>query len=106
MLVLSRKLDQDIIIGDNIRIRILKIKGNTIRLGVEAPRDVKVLRGELPSSNHAQEVTAEEDHQAAFKPKIAPTPFQLPTSAVSCNNCGMNRSRMRSSSTKFCNSIR
>ena len=47
MLVLSRKQDQDIVIGDNIRVRILKIKGNTIRLGIEAPRDVKVIRGEL-----------------------------------------------------------
>ena len=47
MLVLSRKQDQDIVIGDNIRIRILKIKGNTIRIGVDAPRDIKVVRGEL-----------------------------------------------------------
>ena len=47
MLVLSRKQDQDIVIGDNIRVRVLKIKGNTIRLGIEAPRDVKVIRGEL-----------------------------------------------------------
>jgi len=50
MLVLSRKLDQDILIGDNIRIRILKVKGNTIRLGIDAPRDVKVMRGELPTT--------------------------------------------------------
>ena len=47
MLVLSRKLDQEIVIGDNVRIRVLKVKGNTIRLGVEAPDHVKVVRGEL-----------------------------------------------------------
>jgi len=47
MLVLSRKVNQSIIIGDNIKIQVLKISGNTIRLGVEAPNDVKILRGEL-----------------------------------------------------------
>ena len=47
MLVLSRKQNQEIVIGDNIKITVLKIKGNTIRLGIDAPRDVKVVRGEL-----------------------------------------------------------
>ncbi|MEM9941695.1 MAG: carbon storage regulator [Planctomycetota bacterium] len=47
MLVLSRKLNQEILIGDNIRISVLKIKGNTVRLGIEAPREVHVVRGEL-----------------------------------------------------------
>ena len=47
MLVLSRKQNQEIVIGDNIKITVLKIKGNTIRLGIDAPRDVKVIRGEL-----------------------------------------------------------
>lgn len=47
MLVLSRKLEQEICIGDDIRIRIIKIKGNTVRIGIEAPGDVKVIRAEL-----------------------------------------------------------
>ena len=47
MLVLSRKLNQSIIVGDNIKIQVLKISGNTIRIGIEAPNDVKILRGEL-----------------------------------------------------------
>lgn len=47
MLVLSRKVDDTIIIGDNIKIQVIKMKGNTIRLGIEAPSDVKILRGEL-----------------------------------------------------------
>ena len=48
MLVLSRKQQQEIVIGENVKITVLKIKGNTVRLGIEAPRDVKVIRGELP----------------------------------------------------------
>jgi carbon storage regulator CsrA len=48
MLVLSRKADQQIQIGDSITITILVIKGNTVRVGIEAPREVRVLRAELP----------------------------------------------------------
>jgi carbon storage regulator CsrA len=48
MLVLSRKTEQKIQIGDNITITILLIKGNTVRVGIEAPKNVRVLRAELP----------------------------------------------------------
>ena len=51
MLVLSRKLKEEILIGENIKITVLKVKGNTIRLGIEAPRDVHVLRGEIPKKS-------------------------------------------------------
>lgn len=47
MLVLGRKENQSIIIGDNIRITIIGRSGSSIRIGVEAPSDVKVLRAEL-----------------------------------------------------------
>ena len=47
MLVLSRKKDQQVIIDGGIKIEILKVKGNTVRLGISAPSHVKVLRGEL-----------------------------------------------------------
>ena len=47
MLVLSRKKNQSIVIGDNIQIEVLKISGNTVRIGIAAPREVTVLRGEL-----------------------------------------------------------
>jgi len=48
MLVLSRKTRQQIQIGDNVVVTILLVKGNTVRVGIEAPRDVRVLRSELP----------------------------------------------------------
>jgi carbon storage regulator CsrA len=47
MLVLSRKTDESIRIADQVTITILKIRGNSIQIGIEAPRDVRVLRGEL-----------------------------------------------------------
>ena len=48
MLVLSRKLGERIVIGANVEVVILKIRGNCVQIGIEAPREVPVLRGELP----------------------------------------------------------
>ena len=50
MLVLSRKTNDTIKIGDNIEIRILEVKGDTVRIGIEAPKSVDILRGELVQS--------------------------------------------------------
>ena len=47
MLVLTRKTDEQIMIGDQIKLTVLRVRGNTVRIGIEAPRDVRVLRGEL-----------------------------------------------------------
>ncbi len=48
MLVLTRKLQEQIRIGDDITITILRVKGNTVRVGIAAPRAIRVVRGELP----------------------------------------------------------
>ncbi|MCA9155236.1 MAG: carbon storage regulator [Planctomycetales bacterium] len=48
MLVLTRKLQERVQIGDNITISILRVKGNSVRIGIEAPKDVRVVRAELP----------------------------------------------------------
>ena len=47
MLVLSRKLNETILIGDDIRVTLLGIDGDKIKIGVDAPKDVKVFREEL-----------------------------------------------------------
>ena len=47
MLVLSRKLDQKIIIGEGIEVQVLEIRGNAVRLGVNAPPEVAVHREEV-----------------------------------------------------------
>jgi len=52
MLVLSRKLSQQIHIDDRITVTVLRVKGNSVRLGIEAPRDVRVVRGELKPFDH------------------------------------------------------
>lgn len=47
MLILSRKKDESIVIGDNIEISIVDIKGDHVKLGIQAPRNVKVYRQEV-----------------------------------------------------------
>ena len=47
MLVLSRKQKQQIKIGDQIEVTVLQIKGGSVRIGIEAPREIHVMRGEL-----------------------------------------------------------
>jgi len=47
MLVLSRKKDEKIVIGDNITIMVIEIRGDKVRLGIEAPREVTVHRQEV-----------------------------------------------------------
>lgn len=47
MLVLARRVDEEIVIGDDIRVTVLEVRGNQVRLGVVAPQSVRVLREEI-----------------------------------------------------------
>ena len=47
MLVLSRKAGEQIVIGSDVSVTVVSVKGNRVTLGINAPRDVSVLRGEL-----------------------------------------------------------
>ncbi len=47
MLVLSRKKDEKIVIGDKITIMVIEIRGDKVRLGIDAPRDITVHREEV-----------------------------------------------------------
>ena len=47
MLVLSRQKEQTIVIGNDIRITIVDVKGDKVRVGIQAPRDVTVHREEI-----------------------------------------------------------
>ena len=47
MLVLSRKINQSIVIGDNIEIMLVDIRGDQIKLGINAPKTVKIFRKEV-----------------------------------------------------------
>ena len=47
MLVLSRKQEQSVMIGRNVKITVLEIKGSHVRLGITAPETIKVMREEI-----------------------------------------------------------
>ncbi|NIK71008.1 carbon storage regulator CsrA [Paenibacillus sp. BK720] len=47
MLVLSRKTDESIMIGGNIEIVVLGVEGETVKLGIRAPKDIEIFRKEL-----------------------------------------------------------
>jgi len=61
MLVLSRKVNEQIIIGDNIRMTVVSIRGNQVRLGFEAPQSVPIFRDELRQQDAHPVFTASAD---------------------------------------------
>lgn len=80
MLVLTRKMQEKIQIGDNVTITILRVKGQTVRVGIEAPRSLKVVRGELPLIAEASEEAiahGEDADDSAFS-ENEPMSIELP----------------------------
>lgn len=53
MLILTRRVNESLVIGDNVTVTILGVKGNQVRIGVNAPRDVSVHREELAHKDDA-----------------------------------------------------
>ena len=70
MLVLSRKVGERIHVGDNIVLEIRRIAGNRVTLALDAPRTVRILRGELEQS--AREFRPDKHMDAAY-PEHDPT---------------------------------
>lgn len=61
MLVLARKVGQSIVINDNIEILVIEVRGEQVRLGIEAPRSVPVYRKELLEQIRAENLSAAGD---------------------------------------------
>lgn len=64
MLVLSRKIDESIIIGDSIEVTIVEVNGRNVKIGIAAPKDVSVHRKEV------YEAIKEENIQATKKENL------------------------------------
>ena len=65
MLVLSRKIDEAIILGDDVKITVLGLEVDRVRIGIDAPKNVRIFREELFKQ------TADINKQAMQAPKIA-----------------------------------
>lgn len=61
MLILTRKAGQNLVIGDNITVKVLEIKGDAVKIGIEAPKEVPVNRQEV------YEAIRQANQAAAFK---------------------------------------
>lgn len=67
MLVLSRKINETIKIGDEIELRVLEVKGDSVRLGINAPKSMEILRAELILTVSETNTEANELDQDLFK---------------------------------------
>jgi len=67
MLVLTRKLGEVIRVGDAVTVRVLEVRGNQVRLGVEAPADVRIYREEVYRA-----IQEERGEEGAARPAAAP----------------------------------
>lgn len=54
MLVLSRKINESVLIGDSVVVTVLVIRGNAVRIGIDAPKDIQILRTELTKASRRQ----------------------------------------------------
>ncbi|MDD2483981.1 MAG: carbon storage regulator CsrA [Eubacteriales bacterium] len=59
MLVISRKVGESLIISDNIKVSILSVSNEKITIGIDAPKEIKIVRSELLETIEANQVSAE-----------------------------------------------
>ncbi|MCK5087324.1 MAG: carbon storage regulator CsrA [Melioribacteraceae bacterium] len=67
MLILKRKLDEEIIINSNIKVKILSVSENQVKIGIEAPVEVEIFRGEIFEKVKANLITASEQSKEKLK---------------------------------------
>jgi carbon storage regulator len=63
MLVLSRKKNETIIIDDHIVITVVEIRGDKVRLGIEAPKEIPIHRSEVHAAIHSEQSTTIPEHK-------------------------------------------
>lgn len=59
MLVITRKVGESIIISDKVEVSVLEVVGDKVKLGINAPREIKIIRSELKIAKETNEQSAE-----------------------------------------------
>lgn len=90
MLVLTRKVTEEIKIGDQIVVKLLGIKGQSVRIGIEAPRNVRVMRAELIAEDGAR---PEPSHASESYEVLVPVADVAGHEAAGNDSCDINMSR-------------
>ncbi len=74
MLILSRKTEETLMIGDNIEIKIIEIVGDRVKIGIEAPKNLSVIRGELIKETAEANVMASKNSSINMNELFEKTP--------------------------------
>ena len=79
MLVLSRRPNESVIIGENIKVTVVRVRGNVVSLGIEAPRSVRIMREEImnrqPANDEIEIFASEADVEPAESDSEVETPL-------------------------------
>lgn len=77
MLVLSRKESEKIKLGDEITITVVRVSGDRVRIGIEAPKDMIILRRELEDEEAAEEIAKARAAAQQTKITLLPATFRI-----------------------------
>lgn len=77
MLVLSRRKKEELVFGDEIVVRILKITGQCVRIGIEAPSHIRIRRGELDADGTPESGTEKPPVNTEIEPSEYPRPAEI-----------------------------
>lgn len=82
MLVLSRKEGEQLLIGDNIVLTVNRVSGNRVAIGIQAPREVPIVRGELDRAEMAKEESRGTGIAARLSTLLPPTSVSVGSGAT------------------------
>jgi carbon storage regulator len=85
MLVLSRRVGERLVIGDDVVVTVIEVRSDGVRLGIDAPREVRVHRAEVLEAVRAanvEAVAADDETVATLQRLVAPPARQVPEPAT------------------------
>ncbi len=91
MLVLTRKPTQCVTIDNRITVRVIRVRGNTVQLGIEAPRDIPIMRSELLAKPEQSAAGDEQSEQPAGETDPEDVAFASPATCGLILDCPLQQ---------------